>query len=209
MSPGAPPAILALSPGDLAPLGVERFVNAVARAVAAGLRGVVLREPGMEDGVTLALAQQLARVLEPHAGWLCVHDRVHLVAAAGAQATHLGFRSLPVDAAREALGSDCAIGVSVHAGDPPERWAGADHVFFGPVLDTPSKRGLVEPVGFDRLARFTSETETPVWAIGGLLPEHVATVREAGARGLAVRAGLLGAEDPASAARAYLEAWEA
>lgn len=209
MSPSAPPSILALSPGDLVPLWVERFVNAVARAVAAGLRGVVLREPGLEDGVTLALAQQLARVLEPHEGWLCVHDRAHLVAAAPAQATHLGFRSLPVDAAREVVGGDCAIGVSVHVGDVPERWVGADHVFFGPVLDTPSKRGLLEPTGFERLARFTAETETPVWAIGGLLPEHVGAVREAGARGMAVRAGLLGADDPALAARAYLEAWSA
>ena len=68
MSPSAPPAILALSPGDLAPRDVERFEIAVARAVAAGLRGVVLREPGLEDGVTFALAAQLALVREPQAG---------------------------------------------------------------------------------------------------------------------------------------------
>lgn len=209
MSPGAPPAILALSPGDLAPLGVERFVHTVARAVAAGLRGVVLREPHLADGVTLTLARQLARVLEPQAGWLCVHDRVHLVQAAGAQATHLGFRSLPAQAAREVLGAGFAIGVSAHAGDDSQQWADADHLFFGPVLDTPSKRGLVEPVAFEGLARFAAQTSLPVWGIGGLLPEHAGAVREAGARGMAVRAGLLGAEDPARAARAYLEAWDA
>ncbi len=209
MSPGAPPAILALSPGDLVPLDIERFVLAVARAVAVGLRGVVLREPRLADGVTLTLARQLARVLEPRAGWLCVHDRVHLVAAAGAQATHLGFRSLPAQAARDVLGAGFSIGVSAHAGDDPQQWAHADHLFFGPVLDTPSKRGLVEPVGFEGLAHFAAETSTPVWGIGGLLPEHAGAVREAGAEGMAVRAGLLGAEDPAAAARSYLEAWDA
>ena len=52
---GTPPEILALSPGDLVQRGVDRFVVTVARAVAAGLRGVVLREPGLEDGATLAL----------------------------------------------------------------------------------------------------------------------------------------------------------
>jgi thiamine-phosphate pyrophosphorylase len=45
----------------------------------------------------------------------------------------------------------------------------------------------------------------PVFAIGGLTPERVPLVREAGAHGVAVRSVILGAPDPARAARAFAE----
>jgi thiamine monophosphate synthase len=43
----------------------------------------------------------------------------------------------------------------------------------------------------------------PVFAIGGLTPQRVAPVLAAGAHGVAVRSAILGAPDPALAARAF------
>ncbi|TDJ69925.1 MAG: thiamine phosphate synthase [Planctomycetota bacterium] len=201
-----PPRLIAVSPGTLVPARVDAFADAAAGAVAAGLRGVLLREPGLADGAFLALARRLAALLRPAAGWLAVHDRVHLATAAKAQAAHVGFRSLPLAEARVVLGEDLALGFSSHAVDDADTWRGADYLFFGPVFDTPSKRGVVEPTGTALLRECVASTELPVVAIGGLAPEHAAEILATGAAGMAVLGGVFGANDPAAAARAYLAA---
>jgi thiamine-phosphate pyrophosphorylase len=208
VSAAPPPDLIALTPGDLNPAWADQLLTRAARAVAAGLRGVLVREPALPDRPLLELLRRMAEVLEPVDGWLGVHDRAHLAAGTVAgvvvQGLHLGFRSLLPNEARAVVGPDVALGLSTHEGDEPERWAGCEYRFFGPLLDTPSKRGLVKPAGFEALAQ-ACEHSTPVWAIGGLLPEHGPAVRAAGAAGLVARAGLLGAPDPATATAAYLE----
>ncbi len=198
------PVLLALSPGDLREPDARAFLGRVERAVAGGLEALLLRERELSERAYLELAGRLRKLLRV----LVVHDRLHLVRELGADALALGYRSLPPAAARRALGSALPIGFSAHAHDTPEARTGADFLLLGPVLRTPSKEGLVEPLGFERLARECARETRPVWAIGGLQPEHAAALRASGARGLAVLSGVLGADDPQLAARSYLDAWE-
>jgi len=211
-----PPALLALSPGDLEPGDVRAFRLRVERAVAAGLAGVLLREPALGDAVFVGLARDLRDALDRRAGgrgWLGIHDRVHLAAAVGADAVHLGFRSLPPAVVRERFaprwGGRRSIGLSTHAGDDTSVWRAADYLFHGPVRDTPSKRGRVAPVGFDGLARAAAATAVPVWGLGGLEPADAAAVRAAGARGMAVLRGVLARPDAERRVGPYLDAWRA
>lgn len=201
-----PPRLVALSAGERDASDAPRLLAAVAAAARAGLEGVLLREPRWEDGPLFAAARAL-RALLP-GGWLAVHDRPHVALAAGADAVHLGFRSLPAGLVRERLGGPGApaIGRSTHAGDGPASWHGADYLFLGPVRDTPSKRGWREPIGLDGLREGIARARLPVLAIGGLRPEDARGVLQAGAHGLAVRAGILQAADPAAACRAYRDA---
>ena len=61
-----------------------------------------------------------------------------------------------------------------------------DGVFFGPILETPSKAGIVEPHGFGELAK-ACVLGVPVIAIGGFqTPKDVAKCAELGAHGVAV-----------------------
>jgi thiamine-phosphate pyrophosphorylase len=149
-----------------------------------------------------------ARERLPRDGWLGIHDRAHLVPATRADAVHLGFRSLTPEVARAIVADEIAIGFSAHADDDAETWTAADYLVFGPVLDTSSKRGWKDPVGFDGLARAVARAACPVWALGGLKPEHAGSALTAGARGIAVQSGIFGADpsgggDPAGAVRAY------
>ncbi len=198
-----PPRLVALSAGERDASDAPRLLAAVAAAARAGLEGVLLREPRWEDGALLAAARAL-RALFPDV-WLAVHDRPHVALAAGADAVHLGFRSLPPALVRERLGGPgaCGIGRSTHAGDEPASWRGADYLFLGPVRDTPSKRGWREPIGLEGLRQGIASAGLPVLAIGGLGPADARGVLDAGAHGLAVRAGILAAADPAAAVRAY------
>jgi thiamine-phosphate pyrophosphorylase len=202
-----PPKLVALSPGELAAEGeggAEKFLSAARAATGAGLRGILLREPERSDRALLELGVAVRRILGEE-GWLAIHDRVHLAEACGADAVHLGFRSLAPKTARPILSNGITIGFSAHAGDAPGLEEGADYLFLGPVLDTPSKRGVKEPIGFEGLAEEIAKRKLPVWAIGGLRSEHTARCLEAGVSGIAVLSGLLRSTNPAPATRAYLQ----
>ena len=197
--------LVALSPGDLSGTDVEvrSLLARIQTSVEGGLRALVLREPHLTDRALLELARRVRGVIGS-SSWLCVHDRVHVALAAEADAAHLGFRSLPLDAARRAAGEGLALGFSAHAFDDAAAWSGADYLFFGPVRATPSKAGLLEPTGFDALRRACASAAVPVFAIGGVEPNDARVALDAGARGVAVLRGILCAEDPAHATRAYL-----
>lgn len=193
-----PGRILALTPGDLRDGATADLLLRARTAVEAGLDAILVREPEMSDRATLELLRELRALLGP-SGWLGVHDRAHLAAAARADGVHLGFRSLPIRAARAILADDVAIGFSAHAHDEPAAWTGADYLVFGPVFETPSKRGLLEPVGVAGLAAAVRSTSIPVWALGGIRPANADLVLNSGCAGIAVRGALLGARDPRSA----------
>jgi thiamine-phosphate pyrophosphorylase len=200
----SPPSLIALTPGDLDDARALQVVRVLEPCARAGLRGVLLREPLLSDRVTLDLARELRRLFAD--AWLGLHDRVHLAEECGADAVQLGFKSLAPAVARRVLAADVAIGFSAHAGDDDSAWIDCDHLLFGPVFDTPSKRGLQEPVGLDGLARATRRTKLPLWAIGGLQPAHAAGVLASGAAGMAVLGGIVRAPLPADACAQYLDA---
>jgi thiamine-phosphate diphosphorylase len=210
--PRLPPPLIALSPGDLDGEGAvaeqrrTQFLRQLARARDAGLGALLVREPRMSDRALLDLARR-AREILGESNWLGLHDRAHLVPAARADALHLGFRSLAPAIARTIVAPEIAIGFSAHAGDDVALWRASDYIVFGPVLDTASKRGIREPVGFDALAGAVRASSSPVWAIGGVKPEHLAEVRASEARGVAVLSGIFGSADPSAACAEYLNAW--
>lgn len=200
------PRLVALSPGDLRPAAFVAFLARVERALAAGLPGLLLREPRLSDRDTLALGTELGGLRRGTPFWFALHDRAHLAGALGVDAVHLSFRSLTPAELRPWLGSALQLGLSTHAADDPTRWSGADYLFHGPLRETPSKRERVAPVGYDGLERARRHAACPVLALGGVAPEDGARLRALGLHGVASLSGLLGAADPGAATRAFLEA---
>jgi thiamine-phosphate pyrophosphorylase len=204
MERALPPALLAITPGDLAPAGVSELLQRVSEAAAAGLRGILLREKQCSDRKLLDAA--LAVRSEHGELWLGLHDRPHLVSAAGAQAVHLGWQSLAPAEVRSWLPARFAIGLSTHQGDDLASLGPVDYVFFGPVLPTRSKPEAA-PVGFELLRAAAAASPAPLWALGGLSPSDVRRALGAGAAGVACLGGILGQRDPGRAVEAYLREW--
>ena len=200
-----PPALLALSPGDLDPGRARVFPSVVASAAGAGLMGVLLREPMLGDRALLQLARSV-RPLLGEAGWLGLHDRAHLAEAAGADGLHLGGQSLPPADVRSWLAPRVAIGLSTHSDDDPLGPPDADYVLHAPVFPVPGKGPAL---GLEGLAREVLRAQLPLWGLGGIVPETVADVLAAGARGIAVLRGIFGSPDPAGAVTRYLAALDA
>lgn len=175
---------------------------AVGRALASGVVGAVqLREKAVDDGEFVARARRLRALAGPDV-LLVVNDRVHLVAACGADGAHVGEDDLAPEAARRLLGPDLLLGLSTH--DRAEVAAaagrGADHVGLGPCFATGTKALARPPAGAALVAACAGATALPVFPIGGVTPANVAALAAAGARRVAVAAGVLAADDPAAAA---------
>ncbi len=190
-----PPKLLVLSPGDLSTSNAGAWLNVARRCIDAGLRGILLREPGISDALRLSLALHLRDELSARDGYLALHDAPHLAQVSRADAVHFGFRSLPLDEVRHWTPPTLALGLSTHHGDPLDR-PNPDYAFYGPVFDTPSKAGLKDAVGLVDLQERCRASSAPVWGLGGIDPSSTAQVLQCGVAGLAVRGALWDVRKP-------------
>jgi len=178
------------------------LVEAIARAIAGGVDAVQLRERDMDARGLFALAEELRRITRDAGAALVINHRTDVALAVEADGVHLGWRSVGAREARRLAGETLRIGVSCHSQEQlraAER-DGADYAMFGPVFRTPSKKGLVEPLGVERLAAAVAETSLPIVAVGGIDPDNVTQARSAGAEGVAVIRAILESRDPGGAA---------
>jgi thiamine-phosphate pyrophosphorylase len=180
----------------------------VGECLAAGLPAVQVREKDLGAADLAFLCRRLLAATRDAGAMLVVNDRVDVALAVGADAVQRTHTSLAVDDIRAVAGRRLRIGVSVHSLEDAvdAELKGADWVTYGPVYDTPSKRPYGAPQGPERLATVARGLRIPVVAIGGITPERVKEVRQAGARGVAVISAILAADSPADATRRFREA---
>jgi thiamine-phosphate pyrophosphorylase len=182
--------------------------EAVETCLGAGLEAVQLREKDMAVRDLHSMAQRLREATRHAGAKLFVNDRTDVALAVNADGVQRTGVSLPVSALRSICPPGFMIGASVHSAAEarsaePE---GADFLIFGPVYDTPSKRQYGPPQGLSALERVASAVRLPVLAVGGITPARVGEVQRAGAVGVAVIGAILGAERPADAVKAFLDA---
>jgi thiamine-phosphate pyrophosphorylase len=174
----------------------------------AGLKAVQLREKDLAVRELLDLAGRLRESTRRHGARLLVNDRADVALATGADGVQRTHASLPVAQLRQIAPTPSLIGASVHteAGAREAAAEGADFLVFGPVYDTPSKRQYGPPQGVAALRAVAAAVDRPVLAVGGITAARVREVLAAGAAGVAVISAILGAERPADAVKAFLDA---
>lgn len=201
------PRLMAIS--DREALGMGDLLAAARSAVAAGLPALMLREKDLPDEQILPLAQEL-RAMTSRAGTLfMINRRLNVGRAVRADGVHLGIDGPTIPEARKAMGSESVLGYSAH--DPNEALRafdqGADYVIFSPIFETPSKQGILQPVGLEALARLAKIAPGPLIALGGISLANIAEVARTGAAGAAVVRAIFGSGDPGAATKRLLEAW--
>jgi thiamine-phosphate pyrophosphorylase len=184
----------------------------LARALDSGVVGMVqVREKALGDDAFAAHARLVAALARDAGALLILNDRVALLDETGADGVHVGEDDAPVGLARAAAGPDRLVGASAH--DRAEvlaaAAAGADYAGLGPCFPTRTKALARTPRGAALVAEATPGAPIPVFPIGGVTTENVAALARAGARRVAVGAGVLGAPDPRAAALAIARALEA
>lgn len=195
--------LILLADGFTSPGRREKAVE----ATQAGVPWVHLRDHGADADAFSAAADDLVarlRTMDPTVrisvnGSLDVAERLDLD-------YHAGMRGPSPEEARRRLGSGAVIGFSAHeeaevVGPMADV---VDYFFFSPIFPTSSKPGH-PGVGVSELSRICDASPVPVYALGGITPERVTGCKEASARGVAVLSGIMNADDPGAAAKAYLE----
>ncbi len=174
-------------------------------AAASGVRLFQYRNK-MDSALTAyRQALHLRQVAADMQALFIVNDRCDLALAVEADGVHLGQDDLPLPLARSLMGPDRLIGISTHRETDVQSAiaGGADYLGFGPIFSTASKRNHEPVVGLEGLRRIRTLTRLPIFAIGGITVDNVATVVAAGADGVAVISALAEASDVPAAVRAF------
>ncbi len=196
---------------DRASCPIPAMLDRLAAILAAVPRGSVriqVREKTLDGGPLLAFTQAVLALARPAGAEIWVNDRADIAAAADADGVHLPERGLAIADARLLGLGGLAIGCSRHSAEAALAAArdGADLVQLGPIWATPSKAGLIEPLGPDAL-RLARDVPIPLVAIGGIdSPERVRAARHAGATAVAVIRAAWTTPDPAAVIAALLAA---
>ncbi|HEY0242852.1 MAG TPA: thiamine phosphate synthase [Gemmatimonadaceae bacterium] len=169
----------------------ESFIDrasAVMRAL--GPRGAIhLRSSRMSGKEFYELAVLLANFQKATGCWLIVNDRVDVAAAVGAKGVQLASHSMRVSDALKV--TNVPVGASVHSvreAVAAETY-GASWCVAGTVFETPSHVGRA-PARIEFVESVVRAVKIPVVAIGGVTPDDVAELRNAGAHGVATIRGV-------------------
>lgn len=181
---------------------VEEIVE---QMIVGGVSIIQYRDKVSESGEIYKEALKLRKMTRTHAIPFIVNDHVDIAMAAGADGVHLGQEDLPLDAVRRIIDKGMILGGSVHDMSEYEKMKNADYLGVGAMFSTSTKR-TAKVSGIDFLKKIREKTKKPIVAIGGITPDNLAPAVHAGADGVAVISGILGAEDIEMAARRYIKA---
>jgi len=155
--------------------------------VSMGIKMLQLREKDIPDGQLLKIAKELREITRGTQTSLVIDDRPDIAALCQADYLHIGQSDLPIDEARKIVGN-MKIGLSTHsiAQVKEALKKNPDYIGFGPVFPTPTKAIADPAVGTELIKEVMSISNVPVVVLGGLFPENISSVIEAGAKNVAL-----------------------
>lgn len=205
MSRHKPIALMLVTDRELC--GTRRVEDVVMQAIAGGVDCVQLREKQLNTREFVEQALRLKQTMRCTGVPLIINDRLDVALAAEADGVHLGQEDMPVPIARQLLGANAIIGLSVENWADVERAQDVDVAYLGvsPIFKTPTKTDTKGAWGLEGLARIQSLSRHPLIGIGGLNQANIADVLTAGAQGVAVVSAICSAIDPTQAAAELLK----
>jgi len=148
---------------------------------------IQIREKDLEDRALFQLTCKAVSLAQNSDCRIIVNGRADIALAAGAHGVHLPSAGLRPGDLRSWLPRRFLIGLSVHSTSEAHYACaqGADYVLLGPVFPTESKLRYGAPLGLDCLKKACLQRAVPVLALGGMRPELIESVVNAGAAGIA------------------------
>lgn len=164
---------------------------------------LMLRDVTADETALRTAAAVFRRVADDHGALFVLNDLPGLAAEVGADGVQVGQTDVPPDHARRVGGPDLLVGRTVQTSDHVDAAADedVDYLVVGPVRG--GAPGLWDPteartpgVGLAPVRYAARHASTPWFAGGGIDPEAVPELLEAGARRLTVGACVTQSSDP-------------
>ncbi len=182
-----------------------RDIKNIAEGIIMGGAGVIqYRDKVSESRTFYREALKLREITGIHNIPLIINDRVDIAVAVGADGVHLGKKDLPVDVVRKIVGDEMIIGASLKYESDFAAARNADYFGVGAIYPTKTYK-TYHVSGLDIIRKIRAKTHRPIIGIGGITPQNVIPVLQAGANGVAVISAILGSDDIEEATRYLVE----
>ncbi|AEV99874.1 thiamine-phosphate diphosphorylase [Niastella koreensis] len=180
----------------------KTHVTAIEEALEAGCKLVQLRVKNQPETVVLELAKVAKTLCDRFNAKLIINDYPLVARSVNAWGVHVGLQDMAVRDVRAIVGRDMIVGGTANTFEHIQQriLEGVDYVGLGPFRFTTTKEKLSPVLGLEGYQRIMDRMRatayyTPIVAIGGILPDDVPGLRDAGVYGVAVSGALTNAVD--------------
>ncbi len=166
---------------------VLSYATVAEKCVKHGIKMLQLREKNLSDRELIEAGKTLRRITRGTSTKLVINDRPDIAVICDADYLHLGQDDMPVEEARKIVGK-MKIGLSTHSIAQAKEALKQNpaYIGFGPVYPTNAKARPDPPVGTTQLKEVLAFANVPVVAIGGIFPDNIQEVLDAGAKNIAM-----------------------
>jgi len=166
---------------------IATAIQGIEHALESGLKLIQVREPRLEAGVLQEFAATVLNRARAKGARVLINADANLAQSLGADGVHLKAGQLRSLNERPAF---ALVGASCHdACELDQAWRlGVDFAVLGPVASTLSHPGAA-PLGWEHFEQLIKGCPLPVYALGGMAPEHLEQAWACGAHGIAMQRG--------------------
>ncbi|KAK0737045.1 Hydroxyethylthiazole kinase family-domain-containing protein [Apiosordaria backusii] len=199
----------------------SQFFDIVEKALRGGVTLVQLREKTADTGEIIGIAKKLHKLTKKYEVPLLINDRVDVALAVGCEGVHIGQDDMDLETARELLGDDKIIGVTVSNVEEAIKACegGADYLGIGTVYATPTKTNTKSIIGAAGVREILAVMDSAGYyekvntvCIGGLNKTNIPRIlyqsqhfgdkpRVLVLNGVAVVSAIMSADDPEEASK--------
>lgn len=167
--------------------GVAAAIQGIEQALESGLKLIQVREPQLDTRMLQEFAATVLNRARGRGARVLINADAELAQALGADGLHLKAGQLRSLSERPAF---ALVGASCHDACELEQACrlGVDFAVLGPVASTLSHPGAA-PLGWKAFEQLIEGCPLPVYALGGMAPEHLERAWACGAHGIAMQRG--------------------
>lgn len=172
---------------------IEEQLNNIKKALDNGCPWIQLRFKTKNEMNLFNLAESAKILCDDYSAKYIINDNVYLSKKMNADGVHLGLDDMNIEEARTILGKSKIIGGTANTFEHVLQRAveNCDYIGLGPFQFTTTKEKLSPILGLEGYRSIieqmkSNNIEIPVYAIGGIALENVASLMETGIHGIAV-----------------------
>lgn len=180
----------------------KTHITAIEEALDAGCKLVQLRVKDQPETIVLEWAKTAKTLCDRYNAKLIINDFPLVARSVNAWGVHVGLQDMSVRDVRAIVGRNMIVGGTANTFEHIQQRVleGVDYVGLGPYRFTTTKEKLSPVLGLAGYQRIMHQMRaaafyTPVVAIGGILPDDVPGLRDAGVFGVALSGALTNAVD--------------
>lgn len=169
----------------------NNFLDQIEMIASAHPKAIVLREKDLSEKEYEQLARQVMQICQKHGTQCILHSFSNVATTLGATAVHMPLPLLQKMTPQEKSHFQI-IGASCHSLEEAKEAQdlGCTYITAGHIFLTDCKKGLPGR-GLPFLEEICKAVRIPVYAIGGISSQNIASVRKTGAAGACIMSGFM------------------